>query len=609
MEDTRISHYRVGRLLGRGGMGEVYEALDLDLDRPVALKFVAPELASDAETLKRFEREARAAAALIHPHIAVLYAFDRTTERPFIAMELMSGVSLRDRLRDGPLPVAEALAIVRDVASGLALAHRRGIAHRDIKPENLMFDRDGAVKITDFGLARATQASRLTMTGSTLGTAAYMAPESVRASQAAMGEAAAGALPAGAPADVFALGVTLHEILSGALPFAGDSPLALLYAIANEAPRSLRLPDGEPPAEVATLVTRMLAKDPDERPDAVTVTRELALRTGVPLTEPAAWPSGGAENAGTTPVPTPGSVTTGAVSMPIVPRTEELDVERRAALPPVPVTDRALVAPPRPAGRGAWRALWLAPVLGAMALVVWLGPWRGARNDRAETAARILNNQGFEAMQGGDVATAQAHFREALRVMPGYGQAAVNLARALIPTDRDSSVLLLQQTVREHPKEPALLASAYTTWAEIDERDQAWQDAAHHYATAALADPGDVTHLNNQAYALIMSGRPDTAQVVLAEAILRNPNRAPLYKNMGLAWLRRGEADSALAWLDRAEQRDANLASVWQVRAEAQVRRHDLAGARSSVARFVALGGDSASAAALKSQIMLASAH
>jgi Tfp pilus assembly protein PilF len=169
--------------------------------------------------------------------------------------------------------------------------------------------------------------------------------------------------------------------------------------------------------------------------------------------------------------------------------------------------------------------------------------------------------------------------------------------------------MLLERVVRDHPRDPALVASAHLGLGDVDAQDLAWDAAARHYGEAALEDPGNVTYLNNQAYALIMAGRPDTAQVVLAEAIRRNPNRAPLYKNMGLAWLRRGEADSALVWLNRAEQRDPGLASVWQVRAEAQVRRHDLSAARASVARFVALGGDSASAAQLRSAIMLASAH
>src|SRR5689334_7340170 len=180
MDGTRVTHFQVGRLLGRGGMGEVYEATDLDLDRRVALKFIAPDLAADAESLNRFEREARSAAALNHPNIATLYSFERDGERRFIAMELVEGDSLRERIRGGPMPIPDALAIARDVAAALALAHRRGIVHRDIKPENLMFGVEHRVKVMDFGLARAALASRLTMTGSTLGTAGYMSPELIR---------------------------------------------------------------------------------------------------------------------------------------------------------------------------------------------------------------------------------------------------------------------------------------------------------------------------------------------------------------------------------------------------------------------------------------------
>src|SRR2546421_2092684 len=161
MENTRISHYEITKLLGRGGMGEVYEAMDLDLGRRVALKFIAPELAAEPEAFRRFEREARLAASLNHPHIATLYAFERADGRPFIAMELMSGRSLRARVSRGPMPVPEALGIARDLASALAHAHGRDIIHRDIKPENLMFDLEGVAKVTDFGLAKAAAASRL----------------------------------------------------------------------------------------------------------------------------------------------------------------------------------------------------------------------------------------------------------------------------------------------------------------------------------------------------------------------------------------------------------------------------------------------------------------
>src|SRR5262249_13210162 len=152
---------------------------------------------------------------------------ERDGERSFIAMERMTGGSVRDRIAAGRLPVGQALAIARDTAGALAHAHQRGIVHRDVKPENLMFSEGGIVKLMDFGLARAAQAPRLTLPGSALGTAAYMPPEATRDG-------------AGPPGDVWALGVTLHEMLAGELPFAGDTPLALLYTSANEEPKPLR---------------------------------------------------------------------------------------------------------------------------------------------------------------------------------------------------------------------------------------------------------------------------------------------------------------------------------------------------------------------------------
>jgi len=260
MEQTRISHYAVGDRLGRGGMGEVYEAVDLDLGRSVALKFVAPELAADAEALEGLEREARAAAALQHAHIAILYAFERDGGRSFVAVERMTGGSVRERLVAGRLPVGQALAIARDTAAALAHAHRHGIAHQGVKPENLMFSDGGIVKLMDLGLARATQAA--------LATTAYLPPESTRG-------------VTGPPGDIFALGVTLHEMLAGELPPIGDTPLARPDTSANEVPRALRAARPDAPEEVEALIQRMLGQDPAHRPDAVAVARELAAMTGV----------------------------------------------------------------------------------------------------------------------------------------------------------------------------------------------------------------------------------------------------------------------------------------------------------------------------------------
>jgi Tfp pilus assembly protein PilF len=266
MDSERISHYQLVRRIGRGGMGEVWEATDLKLRRPVALKFLSGELMSDPSALQRFEREALAAAELSHPHIATVYAFEPDAERPFIAMELLSGPSLRERLEAGALPVAEALAIARDVAEALAYAHRRGTRHRDIKPENLMFDEHGSIRVMDFGLARATLGSRLTVDGTQLGTPAYMAPESIS------GEPVAAS-------DVFALGLVSWEMLAGRRAFPGDNAMATMFQIANQSAPPLLEVRPEVPAAAVALIDRMLDKDPATRISAAEVAGALESMT------------------------------------------------------------------------------------------------------------------------------------------------------------------------------------------------------------------------------------------------------------------------------------------------------------------------------------------
>jgi formylglycine-generating enzyme required for sulfatase activity len=261
---TRLGSYEVVAPLGAGGMGEVYRARHLKLGREAAIKVLPAELASDLERLRRLEREARAASALNHPAIVTIYDVDEDAGTRYIAMELVEGVTLRARLRDGPLPVQEALRLAAGIAEGLARAHEAGIVHRDLKPDNVMITRDGHPKLLDFGLAKqvasADQAeselatvSRTTRAGVVLGTVPYMSPEQ------------AAGRPVDHTSDQFAFGVMLFEMLCGRRPFLGDSVAAVLGAILRDPPPPLRSIRPEAPRSVATVVDRCLAKDKARR--------------------------------------------------------------------------------------------------------------------------------------------------------------------------------------------------------------------------------------------------------------------------------------------------------------------------------------------------------
>jgi serine/threonine-protein kinase len=249
-----ISHYRILERLGGGGMGVVYKAQDIKLDRPVALKFLPPTLTDDQEARDRFILEARAASALQHPNVCVVYDIDESARgEMFIAMEYLGGATLKETLHGGPMKPEEAIEVAAQILTGLAAAHRQGILHRDIKPANVMVAAGGSVKIVDFGLAKLRSGAQLTSAGSTLGTAAYMAPEQVRGEDADH------------RSDLWSVGVILYEMLAGHLPFRGDHDAALGYSIVNEQP--LPPPPARAPVErgLQRIIGRSLQKDPRDR--------------------------------------------------------------------------------------------------------------------------------------------------------------------------------------------------------------------------------------------------------------------------------------------------------------------------------------------------------
>ncbi len=262
--DLLGGRYRLDGRIAVGGMGEICRGHDTLLDRPVAVKLLRDALVEDDNARRRFQREAQAAAALVHPHVAVVFDHGRDGDRWYIVMELVEGESLAQRLhRTGTMPCSDALLLAERVARALAAAHRRGIVHRDVKPGNVLLGREGQVKVTDFGIARSLGQTRLTRTGMVLGTIAYLAPEQARG------------LPVGPPADVYALGAMLFEILTGTRLYEGGSDMAVIVQHLSAPPPDVRTRSPELPAPVAELVTSMLAKDPAERPDASEAARRM----------------------------------------------------------------------------------------------------------------------------------------------------------------------------------------------------------------------------------------------------------------------------------------------------------------------------------------------
>jgi tRNA A-37 threonylcarbamoyl transferase component Bud32/dienelactone hydrolase len=249
-----VSHYEIVEKLGEGGMGVVYKARDTRLHRFVALKFLPAHIAPDDAERFRFLQEARTASALDHPNICTIHDIAQTAEgQSFIVMACYEGETLAARLARGPLPVADAIGLARQVADGMSRAHERGIVHRDLKPANIFITTDGAAKILDFGIARLVDETRITREGTTLGTLGYMAPEQARAEAADQ------------RADVWAVGVILYEMLAGRVAFPGDRGGVVIEAILTREPAPLETVRPDAPAAVVEVVRRALRKDREER--------------------------------------------------------------------------------------------------------------------------------------------------------------------------------------------------------------------------------------------------------------------------------------------------------------------------------------------------------
>ena len=261
-----LDGYEMRRLIAKGGMGLVFEAFDRGLERSVAIKVLAPEIAVSTDARTRFMREARAAAGIDHENVLHVHAVGETRGFPYLVMPLVEGESLQARLaREGALPIAELLRIGTRIARGLAAAHESGVIHRDIKPDNVLLESGGGerVWVVDFGLARAAEGGDLTRTGTLAGTPRFTSPE-----QGSGGEV-------DHRSDLFSLGSTLYAMAAGTPPFSGDRLVALLRSIAEDEPTPLSATRAEIPPELESLIASLLEKNPADRPSSA---QEIAER-------------------------------------------------------------------------------------------------------------------------------------------------------------------------------------------------------------------------------------------------------------------------------------------------------------------------------------------
>jgi serine/threonine protein kinase len=263
-----LAHYRIAGKIGEGGMGEIYEAQDTELDRKVALKVLPSGVSENPDRLERFRREAKAIAALNHPNVITIHGIEEAESRRFLVMELVEGQSLDKMIPSGGLPLPAVFDIAIPMAEALAAAHARRIVHRDFKPSNVMVTPGGRVKVLDFGLAKVaeetgppagsestqveTRTPPLTGEGVVLGTAPYMSPEQLQGH------------PIDHRTDIFSLGVVLFEMVSGRRPFQGDSTIALASSILKDTPPSLTDVRAELPRHMGRIIQHCLEKNPDE---------------------------------------------------------------------------------------------------------------------------------------------------------------------------------------------------------------------------------------------------------------------------------------------------------------------------------------------------------
>jgi len=556
---TRLGPYRIAAILGSGGMGEVYRARDDRLDRDVAIKVLPPHLANDVEALGRFQREARAIAALTHPNIRSIFDLGSEGDVPYAVAELLTGSTLRSVMHAEPLPVTRCAQIAAAVADGLAAAHAKGIVHRDIKPENIFITDDGQVKILDFGLARTEVVgdeptfSIHTQPGIAVGTVGYMAPEQIRGR------------PCGPLSDVFSLGCVLYEMLTGHAPFAADTHAETTAAVLRDVPPPPDELRRDVPKELGDVVMRCLAKDPANR-FASAAALAAALRDLRPaaVSEPRMPSTTTAVAAPRRTRATTIAVSIGAIVIIVAVAIAEIVMQRTRVID----AGYALRASDVTATAEALRLLGGALHADAQGN-------RAQASDMLEEAARLdpaapLPRAFLASFNevGGNHAAAARWAKEALRALhdgsPAYEALLVRYLAAPATGDNRSPFGAIASLLQLRPTAWRLrLALAHL---RLSRRELA---AALHELQQI-----DVAKLDDRRVALVIADRASLGDVAGAEAALANSALLPggataLYASGRIAWSK-GDARAAATIFDRCVER-ATMQNVPDIALEARL--------------------------------------
>jgi Tfp pilus assembly protein PilF len=561
-----VLHYHIISQLGAGGMGVVYKAEDLKLLRMVALKFLPMEATRDPEIKRRFLNEARAASALDHPNICSVHEINETSDgMVFMVMACYTGQTLKERIRQGPLPIPEALRITMQTAEGLAKAHQKGIIHRDIKPGNILLSEDGLVKILDFGLAKLAGASVLTRDGTLLGTVAYMSPEQTWGK------------PGDRRTDIWSLGVVLYEMLAGRPPFAGEYPQSIIYGIQNETPAPMTSLRTGVPLQLEHILNKTLAKAMAERYqslDDLLVDLRAIQKTLLPH-EPAAVS-----------IPAP-------VLRPPVAQTEALK---------------------QPVGRLRRRRLTLAAgsvAVMLLAVLLWIQPWRSqeAEHDKTGPATGLLapkkasaNKEANEYLERGlffmtsqlDLPRARQMLEHALALDATFAEARAwygFTSLLMIDTGKSNDskwIYKAEAELRQALKDNPNSARAHSALAAVYFYSGRKELERKETEKALTLSPDDMDAKNWLGNYFLLNGDYATAQKLFISMLERDPLFFPPRMNMGEIYRLQGNITAAVREQKKILEQDPSNIYASAKLARTYIGANDLPLARMTLERLTA---------------------